>query len=454
MNNSNSGGKGDAKKDKKDASGADDKKDGDKKEGAEASGAEASGAEGKGDSKDKSSSGSSGSSSSKCPEPKDPECIGKKWAERISAVSDPNKALELVGKAVAEKGKVVLSKVGKIVTDKGECISAITNELPNIIPNMIEKIGNSAANSMDKISASMSKLFSEFGREVPGYPNIFGPLEVLYAIIMIKITNVFSKIILGPKANEIMAKPETTNKTMAKSMGDSGKKMTKFISSPEFQKVFKEWLTNYVVSLLVTLDIAEDQIKKITDKIKDILSTLGGNLGKTVGAALMNFIKSVIAEIPIVGGIVGAILSIGTLANNVVETCTPIITKGAGVVLPIANLLNSKYNKTKSDIKCFNDTLLAPMMAKLDAMPTPEAPNVAVKEGGEGEEYNNNEQTGGANYMRGGKNSTKQKVYRAKINRATKRVQRMLHKFKLHKFTRRQKNPINYASLYAKRLFH
>ena len=359
----------------------------------------------------------------------------------------------MVGKAVTNKGKAVANKVGRVITDKVECISTFTTELPNIIPNMIEKIGDSASHSIDKISASMSKLFSEFGREVPGYPDIFGPFEVLYAIIMIKLTNIFSKLILGSKANEIMAKAETTNKTMAKSMSDSGKKMTKFISSDEFQKVFKEWLTNYVVSLLTTLDIAEDQIKKVTDKIKDILTTLGGNLGKTVGAALINFLKSVIAEIPIVGGIADALISVGTLANNVVQTCTPIVTKGAGVILPIANLLNAKYQKTKSDINCFNDTLLKPMMAKLDAMPMPEVPNVAVKEGGEGSEGSDSSDS---SEMSGG---TKQKINNGKVNRnkihrATKRVQRMLHKFKLHKFTRRQKNPINYASQYSKRLFH
>jgi hypothetical protein len=444
--------KEDKKEDKKDASGADAKKEGAEASGAEASGADASGAEADGDKKDGDSKGKS-SGSGKCPEPKDPECIGKKWAERIAAVS-PDKALEMVGKAVANKGKAVANKVGRVITDKVECIGTFTTELPNIIPNMIEKIGDSASHSIDKISASMSKLFSEFGREVPGYPDIFGPFEVLYAIIMIKLTNIFSKLILGSKANEIMAKAETTNKTMAKSMSDSGKKMTKFISSDEFQKVFKEWLTNYVVSLLTTLDIAEDQIKKVTDKIKDILTTLGGNLGKTVGAALINFLKSVIAEIPIVGGIADAIISVGTLANNVVQTCTPIVTKGAGVILPIANLLNAKYQKTKSDINCFNDTLLKPMMAKLDAMPMPEVPNVAVKEGGDSSESSDN--SSDSSKMSGG---TKQKINNSKVNRnkihrATKRVQGMLHKFKLHKFTRRQKKPINYASVYAKRLFH
>jgi len=334
---------------------------------------------------------------------KSPDCIGEKLVKNIDAAF--NKPGELAMQVAKDAATKVMDKAKRVFTDKSECVKFFVKEIPNFIPHLIDESGKSASGSIDKITNSLKNLFGELaGKDIPGYPNIIPPLETLYASGMMKLQSKINTAILGSEGDKMMADPKTKPKVLLKQFEASSVNFKKMISDEQFQDVFKKWMINYTSAFAETLNLAKPQLEHLKAMIGGVVEDISKKIGTTLGKALVDVIKSVIGEIPVFGGVADLIISAGQLGDNIVRSCLPAVSKGAGAVLPALNIANRKYAETKHDIDCLVKQI-EPILKKM-------------------------EQKGGAY------NEPDKKI---KIARATKRVKKMLSHF-----TRRHTKPINY----------
>ena len=276
-------------------------------------------------------------------------CALREFAEDLQS---PSKFFEKASTDLVNAG---IKKVVGAITDKGKCVELVVKDLPSIAGTVITSMGDSASGALDKITNSIKNLFAEVGdREIKGYPDLFGPFETIYAIIIINIQNIINKIALGENANQILADPNMDSKKLFEKMMKTSGRYSDAVKEAKFQGLFKEWISNYISALLKTLEIAQPEIDRINAKIKEIISGMGSNVGESVSEALLNVIKSVISTIPIVGGILQAILAADQLGQQIIKGCTPPIAKGAGIVMPIVNGVNTQIDK----LQCTGKELL------------------------------------------------------------------------------------------------
>ena len=349
---------------------------------------------------------------------KTPDCIGKKFADNIDMVL--NKPGELAQKVIKDAATAAYNKTKKVLTDKTECARFFIKEIPGIIPHLIENTGNSLAASIDKISNSVQKLFDEFTGEIPGYPNIIPPLERVYALGAMKIQSGINTLILGPDGNKIMVDPNTTSEVLLKKLEANSVNFKKMISDEQFQAIFKKWMINYTSAFAETLELARPQLDELKGMIGEIVDDVANKVGATLGKGLTDVIKSAIGEIPGAGGIADLVISVAQIGQNIVNACLPVVTKGAGIVLPPANMINRKIAETKNELECLAKKV-EPIMKKIEA-----ATQITKQSGGV------TKQSGGA-------------AVKKKIQQSTRRVQRMLRHF-----TRRKTKPLNYAKQLSK----
>lgn len=321
-------------------------------------------------------------------------------AEEFAAmVSSPTKILEKIQDKGIDLVNTGVQKVVGAVTDQGKCVQLVVNDLPSIAGTIITGIGNSASGALDKITNSIKNLFAELGdREIKGYPDLFGPFETIYAIIIINIQNIINKIALGENANQILADPNMDSKKLFEKMMRTSQRYSDAVKEAEFQGLFKEWISNYISALLKTLDIAQPEIDRINAKIKEIITGMGSNIGKSISHSLLNIIKGIVFNIPVVGGIVSVILSADELGQEIIKGCTPPITKGAGIMSNLVNGINNQINKTECAVEDLTNKL-QPIL------------NAAAVSG-----------------QKGGK-AGKDKNTRKKINNSTKRLRFLLSRF-------------------------
>jgi hypothetical protein len=289
----------------------------------------------------------------KKPEGDEKKCDNNCTGEKVAAVLQaPGKIPGMIQDAVKNKFKNVTKKIADDMKDRRKCMAvAVTQELPKIIPMVISGIGSSTAGAFNDITDSIKNLFLELGsRKVNGYPNIFGPLEVGYAIIIINLQNIINKIILGADANKILGDPNMDSKKLFDKMMRTSKRYKNAVEEAEFRGVFKEWIGNYIDALLKTIDIAQPDIDRINHKLKEIIEGMGSNIGASISHALVNVIKSVLANVPVVGGITSAITSVDQLAQEIIKTCRPPIVDGAGIILPVVNGLKKEKCKLESEL--------------------------------------------------------------------------------------------------------
>lgn len=364
------------------------------------------GTEGEGEEKKKEGEGTEGDGEKKdekkkedCPPGKN--CAGKKPGEKLVAIGNTGKGLEDAAVNLMDAG---IKKVIGAVTSPAKCIKLVASDLPNIFGNAIKGIGDSASGAIDKITNSVNGLFAELGgREIKGYPNFFGPFETAYAVMIIKFQDVINKIALGENANQILADPSMDSKKLLDKMMRTSTRYKDAVKEAEFQGIFKEWMSNYVNSLLTTLDIAQPEIDRINNKLKEIIEGMGDNVGKSISHSLVNVIKAVVSNIPVVGGVVSVLTSADQLGQEILKLCEPPIVKGAGIVLPVVNGINNQIDK----IKCEGEKL----SKKLE-------PVFRIKGGG----------ISAAN-VRADIGGMSAASTRKKINNSTKRIQYMLRRF-------------------------
>ena len=335
-------------------------------------------------------------------------CAAKPAGEKLIEIGDLGKKLDNAAADLMDKG---IKKVMGAIVSPVKCVQLVATDLPNVIENFIKGIGNSTSSAIDKITNSINGLFAELGgREIKGYPDLFGPFETAYAVTIIKLQGIIDKIALGENANQILADPNMDSKKLLDKMMRTSTRYKDAVKEAEFQGIFKEWMSNYINALLTTLDIAQPEIDRINKKIKDIIEGMGDNVGESISHALVNVIKAVVSNIPGVGGIVSALTSADQLGQEILKLCEPPIVKGAGIVLPVVNGVHNQIEKTKCQIN--------KLASKVE-------PIFRIKGGGGGISGAKNGRTrkiSGANISNG--TSTQEK-----IKNSTKRIQYMLRRF-------------------------
>lgn len=340
-------------------------------------------------------------------------CIAEQTANELidlkKRLEDP---LKMARDYVTEKVKVVAETVKNAVVNPLECGKIVAGSFTDIIPNTIDKASLALDKlylSLDKLNGSMDHFFNGLGgREIPGYPNLFGPFEVLYAKLILDMQGMLNKILLGENADKILSDPKFDPKNLLAELMKNSKKYLDVSKSKEFQGIFKEWLVNYVESVMNALNIAKEPIDKVKNEVIKIIDGLGKDLGNSVQAALSNVITLGLGAIPGVGTVIDIAYAGERIGKKILNACETGVSTGAGIVLPTANKINKGVDYTKCRVNELKDKL-APLM--------------------------NTSQAGGMSVERKRKN----------INKATKRVKRMLLRF-----TRRQSKPINYAKRLSK----
>jgi hypothetical protein len=353
-------------------------------------------------------------------------CAGDGIAANLQA---PKKEFDSMDKIVKDKMYNSMKNAWTNLSDKAKCPIYVGKTLPEIIPNMITKIGQSTAGAFNNVSNSIKNLFDQVsGQDIKGYPNIFGPFEVAYAAVIIKIQNVINKIALGADADKILADPKIKSGELLDKMMRTSKRYKDAIKDAQTRDIFKDWMKNYTDALLETLDVAKPEVDRINKEINNIIEGMGDNIGESLSHALVNVVQSAVANVPVVGGIVSAVLSADQLGQEIINACKPPIAKGAGIVMPVVNGINKQIDKTKCQL---NDLAkkFEPVMKKLDKL-----------EGG------------------GGKNKTVKNVGK-KINNTTRRVEYMLSRFgnnqrktRIHLRKRNKRNTLKSNKKYIKKI--
>ena len=398
--------KDDKKDEKKDDKG--DKKDDDKKDDDK-----------KGDDK----KGDKGKNPSKC-DKNNTHCLAEETAKKL--ISMPEKIrhpMDAAQKVVRDTVKSAATTVKNAFVNPLICGKTVVSGITDIIPNTIDK----ASMAVDKLSAALSNLSGMVdnffngmgGREIPGYPNLFGPFEVLYAIVIIKIQNVINKVVLGENADQILGDPKMDPKGLLDQLLKNSEKYKLAANSKEFQNIFKDWLTNYVEAVMLALNVAQEPIDRVKDKIISMVTTAGNQIGNSVQTALSSVITLGLAAIPGVGLVIDAAYTGERVGKKIMEACAKPVEAVAGSILPTANKINKGIDYTKCRINELTESL-APLMKSSQA--------------GGG--------CGGDICYSGGADS---KAKRKRAMKATRRVQRLLGQF-----TRRRVMETNYAKRLSK----
>jgi hypothetical protein len=130
---------------------------------------------------------------------------------------------------------------------------------------------------------------------------------------------------------------------------------------PRFKQVFKEVADDYSKAIVQNLDTAQPAIDRVTDKAEDMLNKVGDRAGTMISNSLVNLVKAVIAEIPLVGGVITGIISLGDLANKAMRTCAPPINFATEVGLPMVNKAADKVQNMQCELIKIQDRITQAM---------------------------------------------------------------------------------------------
>jgi hypothetical protein len=310
--------------------------------------------------------------------------------------------------------------------------------------NFIRGIGDGISGSIDKIKGSLKDLSDEYkkGPLPSGLFDIVKPIRTAELMVILKLQNIVSKVVFGKDAKDVNINMDTLAADVKKNM----EKYRLIVNDPEFKKIFDEWSKGTTSTILKTLDLWQPNLDKVTGKIDNMITETSSHLGDTAGTALVNFLNNVIAAVPAVGAALNVVSTVGTLANKITETCTPIIKDATEVVFPAANAVSDTLDYAKCQAM-FLEKKVEPVANRIDKAGAvgDEKKDENAKEGKKDEKKDEkkdkkkdkkSKKKGGA----GDSNVTHEKMPTRKIKQhiqnTTKRIQKLLS----HNFTR-SKNP-------------
>jgi hypothetical protein len=171
----------------------------------------------------------------------------------------------------------------------------------------------------------------------------------------------------------------------------------------------------------------------VTGKIDNMVNETSGHLGDTAGNALVNFLNNAIAAIPGVGAALNVVSTAGTLANQIVETCKPVVETAAATILPAVNLTEDAIDRAKCQLLSLEDQANPIIKSVEQTMKDAEAKEknkktgtAAAAAGGGGNQFHHHPR----------RNTKRIKEH---IKHTTKRIQKLLSRH----FTRNNKNKNN-----------
>jgi len=292
----------------------------------------------------------------------------------------------------AKISQQVSGTIDALFKNPQECVANYSASAPNMITGMIEGVGNSVAGSFDKIADAFGNMTSAAANA-----EFVNPIEYAKNLVKIKFQGIFNNIILGENWEEIMKTEKNPNK-LAELIMLRSDLLNGAFNSLKFQKKFKPWLDSYMDSLTKSLKMAKPKIDEIKHEIDETIEGFGSNIGTTIGNSVANAILTATSVIPGVGTTISAINAAGKLGENLIKMCEKPISTVGGI-----------YVKTSDAIKKEADRLDCETKKVLNFLP---------KAGG----------NGGRRSMGQHKISIKQ--IKKRINKATKRVNYLLTRFK------------------------
>ena len=348
---------------------------------------------------------------------------------------------DLIAGKLSKPGEIMHMAKGKIDEGLKDSVKLVASSLTNpvkcaalavgAVPSMITGIGKSISGAFDGITDSINNTFIAANNK--GYSGIFGPIKIAQAMFLGKLQGVINDIALGHDAEKILSDPKMTAKILFDKLVLRSKMYKLAVEDAQFRGVFKEWITEYVNTLMTAFKIAQPEIDRINKEVKYIIEGAGDNIGESLGHALTNVIVSVISAVPVVGWIAPVVKTADELGRGIIKGCHTPITQGAGVIMPVVN----EFNKQKSQLKCEVKKLekkIEPMVEKFERQVQAQAQAQAKQEQAQiqaqAKQAQAQAQAGGGNNKK-----TKRKIYKA-----TKRVNVLLNRF-----SSKQNQKINYT---------
>jgi hypothetical protein len=335
-------------------------------------------------------------------------CVGDLIAGKLSK---PGEMMHMAKGKIDEGLKDSVKLVASSLTNPVKCAALAVGA----VPSMITGIGKSISGAFDGITDSINNTFIAANNK--GYSGIFGPIKIAQAMFLGKLQGVINDIALGHDAEKILSDPKMTAKILFDKLVLRSKMYKLAVEDAQFRGVFKEWITEYVNTLMTAFKIAQPEIDRINKEVKYIIEGAGDNIGESLGHALTNVIVSVISAVPVVGWIAPVVKTADELGRGIIKGCHAPITQGAGIIMPVVN----EFNKQKSRLNCEVKKLekkIEPMVEKFERQAQAQA--------------------GGGNNKK-----TKRKIYKA-----TKRVNVLLDRF-----SSKQNQKINYTRRLNRRRF-
>jgi hypothetical protein len=301
----------------------------------------------------------------------------------------------------------VIQKGAEVLNTVRSCGEGFGSAIPNVFNNITKGI-NDVADSLNN------------SRQGSGNP--------VYKAVLLAVDGVQNKIdhmLLGDMADKDIGAAE-----VLKNFQNMTTKYRDLVTNPKFKEVIGGLGESYVKVIVSAMDATRPSIGQITDKGKEMLEEIGTKAGTTVGTTATNALKSAIATIPVVGGIIDAVLTLGSLSNNLVSTCKPIAQFAADTGFPMIN----KGLDARDDMRCKileMQKQADEALAKLDG--DDKGDDKGDKDKGEDKDKDKDIKKGGSGGLRRNKKSKSKKnlnlMLQRKIKKTTQRIRRSLRMF-------------------------
>ena len=303
-------------------------------------------------------------------------------------------------------------RVKEDLTFPSKCAKEIVSILPTTdgIQKAIDNMFDSIAEGFNKIGKSAEYMKNNVTGMVlddEGWPDFLAPFKIVAYSAVKDVQDRIGNFALGDKWHETLNDPKLKPDELLADILKTSDSYKKLIDNPKFQDIFKEWIDNYAGVLDEAIELGRPAIKGVEDKATEVINDTSKRIGDALTKSLSEIVSSAVKAVPVVGIPANAAFMTKTIGENLQKVCEPALTKGG---IAAAEVINTAV-KYGEQAKCELDNLKKKMSPLL-------------------EKSQNGGSCSGMSVERKRKN----------INKATKRLKRMLSRF-----TRRRTKPINYA---------
>ena len=291
-----------------------------------------------------------GDSDGKCSD-QSKSCHGKSLADSL-------RGLDNIGDKIDEKLKNVQNNLVNGVKNAAKGQLKCGADMAKSIPNAITNIGKSYAGAINNVAGSVKNVYNELnGHTLVGFPNIGGPFQTAYLMMVNKLQKTINKLALGKDAEAIVEDSNMNPHVLLEEVSKNSAMYNLIMADPEFKLFFGKWMKDYADALVSALDAADPAINKMTDKFNNLINDVSVKTGDTIGNSLSNVLKSMISAVPGAGALISGAATFAKMGNQITEICETAVPKVAGIGLPIANAVTDQINLTKCKANEFKKPL-------------------------------------------------------------------------------------------------